>query len=137
MQALLLKPERLSHTKIGEKLGICPTTLRRYFDAQVSAYVKDIQAGLEELNGANSQSPEERRTLFLMKKRLIDALLEEVAIDGDRQIHTKFRADLANLVVDNKKASSSQVNLKINTPHCLITAKLLSSCSGCFPTVTF
>lgn len=76
------------------------------FDARVGAYVKDLQAGLEELNSANPQSPEERHTLFLMKKRIIDTLLEEVVIDGNRQIHIKFRADLVNLVESNEKASS-------------------------------
>jgi hypothetical protein len=77
------------------------------FDDRVSAYVKDLQAGLEELNSANPQSAEERHTLFLMKKRLVDTLLEEVVIDGDRQIQIKFRADLVNLVEGNEKASSS------------------------------
>ena len=71
------------------------------FDDRVSAYVKDLQAGLEELNSANPQSPEERHTLFLMKKRLVDTLLEEVVIDGNRQIQIKFRADLVNLVEGN------------------------------------
>ena len=77
------------------------------FDDRVSAYVKDLQAGLEELNSANPQSAEERHTLFLMKKRLVDTLLEEVVIDGDRQIQIKFRADLVNLVGGNEKESSS------------------------------
>jgi hypothetical protein len=77
------------------------------FDARVSAYVKDLQVGLEELNNANPQSPEERHTLFLTRKRLVDTLLEEVVIDGDRQIHIKFRADLVNLVDDNKKTLST------------------------------
>jgi hypothetical protein len=36
------------------------------FDDRVSAYVKDLQAGLEELNSADPQSPEERHTLFLI-----------------------------------------------------------------------
>jgi hypothetical protein len=77
------------------------------FDDRVSAYVQDLQAGLEELNSANPQSPEERLTLFLMKKRLVDTLLEEVVIDGDRKIQIKFRADLVNLVEGNEKTSSS------------------------------
>jgi exonuclease VII large subunit len=76
------------------------------FDARVSAYVKDIQAGIEELNGANPQNPEERHALFLMKKRLVDTFVEEVVIDGDRQIHTKFRADLVNLIEGDKEESS-------------------------------
>ena len=75
-------------------------------DDRVSVYVQDLQAGPEELNSANPQSPEDRHTLFLMKKRFIDTLLEEAVIDGDRQIRIKFRADLVNLVEGNGKASS-------------------------------
>jgi hypothetical protein len=37
-----------------------------------------------------------------MKKQQVDMLLEEVVIDGDRQIHIKFRAELVNLVDGNK-----------------------------------
>lgn len=32
MQALRLKAQGLSHATIGKMLGICPTTLRKYFD---------------------------------------------------------------------------------------------------------
>ena len=77
------------------------------FDARVSAYVKDIQAGLEELNSATPQTSEERHALFFMKKRLVDTLVEEVMIDGNRQIQVKFRADLVNLVSGNKKGTGS------------------------------
>ena len=73
------------------------------FDARVNAYVKDLQAGLEELNSTNPQTPEERHALFLMKKRLVDTLLEEAVINGNRQIQIKFRADLVNLVDINRK----------------------------------
>jgi hypothetical protein len=39
-----------------------------------------------------------------MKKRLMDELLEEVTIEGDRQIHVKLRADIINLMQNNKDA---------------------------------
>lgn len=74
------------------------------FDARVSAYVQDLQAGLEDVLNANPQNDEERHALFLMKKRFVDVLLEEVLIDGDRQIHVKFRADILRLVKGNKAA---------------------------------
>ena len=35
-QALLLKSEGMPHAKIGERLDICPTTLRKYFDLFLS-----------------------------------------------------------------------------------------------------
>lgn len=74
------------------------------FDARVSAYVRDLQAGLEDVINANPQNDEERHKLFLMKRRFVDTLLEEVMIDGDRQIHVKFRADVLLLAQGNKAA---------------------------------
>ena len=71
------------------------------FDARVSAYVQDLQADLEDVLNANPQNDEERHALFLRKRRYIDDLLEEAVIDGDRQIHVKFRADILRLVQGN------------------------------------
>ena len=73
-------------------------------DARVSAYVQDLQADLEDVINANPQNDEESHALFLRKRRFVDALLEEVVIDGDRQIHVKFRADVLRLVRGNKVA---------------------------------
>jgi len=74
------------------------------FDVRVSAYIQDLQADLEDVFNANPQNDEERHALFLRKRRFIDDLLEEVMIDGDRQIHVKFRADVLHLVQGNKVA---------------------------------
>jgi len=60
------------------------------FDARVSAYVQDLQADLEDVVNAKPQNDEERHALFLRKRRYINDLLEEVVIDGDRQIRVKF-----------------------------------------------
>ena len=50
MHALLLKSDGWSHAKIGERLDICPTTLRRYFDTFLNgAEVGRVEA-LKELN---------------------------------------------------------------------------------------
>ena len=59
---------------------------------------------LEDVINVNPQSDEERYQLFLRKRRFVDALLEEVVIDGDRQIHVKFRADILRFVQGNKVA---------------------------------
>jgi len=74
------------------------------FDARVSAYVQNLQADLEDVINAKPQNDEERHQLFLRKRRYINDLLEEVVIDGDRQIHVKFRADILHPVQGNKVA---------------------------------
>jgi hypothetical protein len=74
------------------------------FDARVSAYVQNLQADLEDVINANPQNDEERHALFLRKRRYINDLLAEAVIDGDRQIHVKFRAEILRLVQGNKVA---------------------------------
>jgi transposase len=49
-QALLLKAEGLPHAKIGERLGICPTTLRKYFDTFLNGAETGRVEALKELN---------------------------------------------------------------------------------------
>lgn len=50
MQALLHKAEGWSHAKIGERLGICPTTLRKYLDLFISSAETGRVEALKELN---------------------------------------------------------------------------------------
>ena len=51
MQALRLKAQGMPHAKIGEMLSICPTTLRKYFDAFLNASAKEGRVeALKELN---------------------------------------------------------------------------------------
>jgi hypothetical protein len=92
------------------------------FDSRVSAYVSDLQSGLEELNSITPQDPEERHHVFLMKKRMVNMLLEEVLIDGDREIHVTFRTDLVNLLEGDNKASTSnrQVPASLDDGHIII-----------------
>ena len=52
-----------------------------------------LAAYVTELIHANSQTPEERHQVFLLKKRIVDTILEEARIDENREIHIKFRTD--------------------------------------------
>ena len=49
IEALLLKAEGLPHAKIGERLSICPKTLRKYFDTFVNAEEAKRVEALKEL----------------------------------------------------------------------------------------
>ena len=46
-----------------------------------------------ELIHANPKTPEEGHQVFVLKKRIVDTVLEEARIDQNRQIHMKFRSD--------------------------------------------
>jgi hypothetical protein len=52
-----------------------------------------VQSEMNELIHANPQTPEERHQVFLLKKRIVDTVLEEVRIDKKREIHVMFRTD--------------------------------------------
>lgn len=86
MQALRLKAEGLSHTKIGEILDICPTTLRKYFDLFLSgAETRRVEA-LKELNYKGQPNR------LMEKKDEIIAYLEENPPATQKEAQSKIKA---------------------------------------------
>jgi len=69
---------------------------------KVNEYVADLQAGIAELNSAIPQTPEEQHRNFLLKKELVDELVEEAVIDGKRDIQVQFRVKIIDLAVSKK-----------------------------------
>jgi hypothetical protein len=72
------------------------------WEEKVAGYVADLQAGIEELNRASPQTPEEQHRVFLLKKQLVDELLAEAMIDGKRDIQVEFRAKIMDLIVSQQ-----------------------------------
>lgn len=66
---------------------------------KVNEYMADLQAGIEELNSAAPQTPEEQHRNFLLKKELVDVLVDEAIIDGKRDIQVQFRAKIIDLAL--------------------------------------
>lgn len=64
-------------------------------EEQIKKYVAELQSEMVELIRADPQTPEERHQVFLLKKRVVDTVLEEARIDEHRKIHIKFRSDYA------------------------------------------
>ena len=62
-------------------------------EEQVKKYVAELQSEVTELIHVNPQTPAERHQVFLLKKRIVDTVLEEARIDKNREIHVKFRTD--------------------------------------------
>jgi hypothetical protein len=61
-----------------------------------------LQAGIVGLNSAVPQTPEEQHCVFLMKKELIDNLVEEAIINGKRDIQVEFRSKIIDLAVSKR-----------------------------------
>lgn len=54
----------------------------------------NLYAGIEELNSILPQTPEEQQhRIFLLKKELVDELVEEAIIDRNRDIQVQFQAN--------------------------------------------
>ncbi len=62
-------------------------------EEQIRKYVAELQSEIVELLHADPQTPEERHQVFLLKKRVVDTVLEEARIDQNREIHIKFHSD--------------------------------------------
>jgi len=72
------------------------------WETKINDYVADLQAGIEELNSAALQTPEEQHRNFLLKKELVDELVEEAIIDGKRDIQVQFRVKSIDLAVSKR-----------------------------------
>ena len=69
---------------------------------KINDYVAGLQAGIEELNSVLSQTPDEQHRIFLLKKELVDELVEEAVIDGKRDIQVQFRVKSIDLEVSKR-----------------------------------
>jgi transposase len=86
MQALRLKAEGMSHGKIGEMLGICPTTLRKYLDLFLNgAEARRVEA-LKDLNYKGKPNR------LMEKKDEIIAHLEENPPATQKEAQAKIKA---------------------------------------------
>ena len=72
------------------------------WETKVNDYVAELQTGMEELDSAVSQTPEEQHHIFLLKKQLVDEILAEGIIDGERDIQVEFRAKIIDFAVSKE-----------------------------------
>jgi hypothetical protein len=78
------------------------TYVRLDWEDKVEGYVVELQVGIEELNNATPQTPEEQHRVFLMKKQLVDELVAEAKINSKRDIQVEFRAKIMDQEVRKK-----------------------------------
>ncbi len=61
-------------------------------------FLADLRAGVEELKFVAPQMPEEQHEIFLLKKRVVDTLVEHVDIDIDRNLFVQIRLNLLDIL---------------------------------------
>ncbi len=68
-------------------------SIRLDLEEQVKKHVAQLKLDMTELIHTNPENPEECHQVFLLKKQIVDTVLEEARIDENREIHVRFRAD--------------------------------------------
>jgi len=92
--------------RLKSRLATIEQELKTYtgmdWEPKVNDYVVNLQAGIEELNNANFESPDEQHRIFLLKKKLVDELLTVATIDSERNIQVEFRAKIIDFAVSKE-----------------------------------
>lgn len=101
MQEVNLKRELGS---LGQAIN---TNMLGDWEAKFNEYLADLQIGIEELKNTAPQTPEEQHQVFLLKKQVVNTLLEEATIDKDREVHVKVRINLLQIVSDDPDSDGS------------------------------
>jgi len=68
------------------------------WEEKFEEYLADLQAGVVELKESAPQNEEERHRLFLLKKQVVDTLVEEVKIKRNRELEVVMRLDLLKIL---------------------------------------
>jgi len=100
MQEISLKHELSS---LGQAISI---NALNNWEASVSEYLADLQAGSEELNNAAPQKEEERQEIFRLKKRVVDTLVKRITIDRDRELSVEIGLNLLDIIEEEPQSSA-------------------------------
>jgi hypothetical protein len=83
------------------------------WELRVTEYLADLRAGVEELRNAAPKNEEERHEVFLLKKRIVDTLVERATIDKNRNVNVQIRLNLLGILdEDSGKNDPSAVQTR-------------------------
>jgi hypothetical protein len=68
------------------------------WEAKFEEYLADLRVGVAEVKKAAPQNEEEGHNLFLLKKQIVDTLVERVTIGKGREITVEIRLDLLKIL---------------------------------------
>jgi hypothetical protein len=100
-QEVALKQEL---TTLGETINI--NALNNWED-HVVEFLDDLRTGVEELKDVAPQTNEEQHEVFMLKKRVIDTLVERIEIDKDRNLHVQIRLNLLDILRNDAESGGS------------------------------
>ncbi len=91
-------------TTLGETINI---NALNNLEENVAEFLADLRAGVEELKIVAPQTPEEQYEIFMLKKRVIDTLVERVEIDIDRNLFVQIRLNLLDILRKDAESGGS------------------------------
>ena len=71
-----------------------------------------LSAIVEELKIVAPQTPEEQHDIFVLKKRVIDTLVERVDIDIDRNLFVQIRLNLLDILRKDAESGGSTAGVQ-------------------------
>ncbi len=92
LQEVSLKRELSS---LGQAINI--NTLNDW-EAKLNEYLADLRAGIDALKNAAPQDAEERHNLFVLKKQIVDTLVQRVTINKNRELTVEIRLNLLGIL---------------------------------------
>ena len=72
------------------------------WESKFSEYLADLRAGIDELKNAAPQNEEERHTIFLLKKQIVDTLPERATINKDCGVEVEIGVNLRAILVSKR-----------------------------------
>lgn len=105
-QEVTLKQELAT---LGETINI---NALNNWEENVVEFLADLRAGVEELKIAAPQTPEEQHDVFVLKKRVVDTLVERVDIDIDRNLSVQIRLNLLDILRKDAESGGSTAGVQ-------------------------
>ena len=101
MQEVSLKRELSS---LGQAININALS---DWEIKINEYLADLRAGVEELKNAAPEDDDERHNLFLLKKQMVNTLVERVTINKNREIKVEIRLNLLGILEEESGSDDS------------------------------
>jgi hypothetical protein len=94
---------------LGETINI--NTLNNG-EENVAEFLADLRAGVEELKIVAPQTFEEQHEVFVLKKRIVDTLVERIEIDKDRNLFVQIRLNLLGILRKDAESGGSTAGVQ-------------------------
>ena len=82
------------------------------WESKVVEFLVDLRAGVDELKTVAPQTLEEQHEVFLVKKRVVDTLVERVEIDIGRNLFVQIRLNLLNILRKDAESGGSTAGVQ-------------------------